>query len=164
MLGFLLCGNISTAENLGLSGQDENGGCEWTGWIFSESWGEGMDVEKADHKNDQFCAIFFRISPRQMSILVCHCIAWQHLDQYRWNVILCKALRFRSEKYKNYLYIELMPEERKNAVFYEKHGFQIMQDGVAMQLCNFANKIWFVKHLSAMVGAFFMPILQKGGA
>ena len=45
------------------------------------------------------------------------------------------------EKYKNYLYIELMPEERKNAVFYEKHGFQIMQDGVAMQLCNFANKI-----------------------
>ena len=45
------------------------------------------------------------------------------------------------EKYKDYLYIELMPEERKNAVFYEKHGFQIMQDGVAMQLCNFANKI-----------------------
>lgn len=44
-------------------------------------------------------------------------------------------------KYKDYLYIELMPEERKNAVFYEKHGFQIMQDGVAMQLCNFANKI-----------------------
>ena len=31
MLGFLLCGNISTAENLGLSGQDENGVCEWTG-------------------------------------------------------------------------------------------------------------------------------------
>ncbi len=45
------------------------------------------------------------------------------------------------EKYKDYLYIELMPEERKNAAFYEKHGFQIMQDGVAMQLCNFANKI-----------------------
>ncbi len=45
------------------------------------------------------------------------------------------------EKYKDYLYIELMPEERKNAAFYEKHGFQIMEDGVAMQLCNFANKI-----------------------
>lgn len=45
------------------------------------------------------------------------------------------------EKYRDYLYIELMPEERKNAAFYEKHGFQIMQDGVAMQLCNFANKI-----------------------
>ena len=45
------------------------------------------------------------------------------------------------EKYKDYLYIELMPEERKNAAFYEQHGFQIMQDGVAMQLCNFSNKI-----------------------
>lgn len=45
------------------------------------------------------------------------------------------------EKYKDYLYIELMPEERENAAFYEKHGFQIMEDGVAMQLCNFSNKI-----------------------
>ena len=45
------------------------------------------------------------------------------------------------EKYKDYLYIELMPEERKNAAFYEKHGFQIMEDGVAMQLCIFSNKI-----------------------
>lgn len=45
------------------------------------------------------------------------------------------------EKYKDYLYIELMPEERKNAAFYEKHGFQIMEDGVAMQLCYFSNKI-----------------------
>ncbi len=45
------------------------------------------------------------------------------------------------EKYKDYLYIELMPEERRNAAFYEKHGFQIMQNGVAMQRCNFANRI-----------------------
>lgn len=28
------------------------------------------------------------------------------------------------EKYKDYLYIELMPEERKNAAFYEKHVFK----------------------------------------
>lgn len=44
------------------------------------------------------------------------------------------------EKYKNYLYIELMPEERKNAAFYQKFGFEILADGVAMQLCNFADK------------------------
>ena len=44
------------------------------------------------------------------------------------------------EKYKNYLYIEIMPEESKNAAFYAKHGFQLMEDGVAMQLCNFADK------------------------
>ena len=44
------------------------------------------------------------------------------------------------EKYKNYLYIEIMPEESKNASFYERHGFQVMPDGVAMQLCNSAGK------------------------
>ena len=44
------------------------------------------------------------------------------------------------EKYRNYLYIEGMPEESKNAAFYQKHGFEIMPDGVAMQICNFADK------------------------
>lgn len=49
-------------------------------------------------------------------------------------------IKMVKEKYQNYLYIEIMPDERKNAAFYEKHGFQIMQDGVAMQLCNYADK------------------------
>ena len=40
----------------------------------------------------------------------------------------------------NYLYIGIMPEESKNASFYERHGFQVMPDGVAMQLCDFAGK------------------------
>lgn len=40
------------------------------------------------------------------------------------------------EKYKDYLYLEVMPEESKNATFYEKHGFHRMADGVAMQICN----------------------------
>ncbi len=43
------------------------------------------------------------------------------------------------EKYRDYLYIEIMPEESKNAAFYQRFGFQIMEDGVAMQLCNFSN-------------------------
>lgn len=44
------------------------------------------------------------------------------------------------EKYKNYLYIEVMPEESKNAAFYQKHGFQFMENGVAMQICNLADR------------------------
>lgn len=40
------------------------------------------------------------------------------------------------EKYKNYFYLEVMPEESKNAPFYQKHGFKIMEDGVAMQIMN----------------------------
>lgn len=44
------------------------------------------------------------------------------------------------EKYKNYLYIEVMPDESKNAAYYQRFGFKIMADGVPMQLCNFEDK------------------------
>ena len=40
------------------------------------------------------------------------------------------------DKYKDYFYIEVMPEESKNAAFYEQFGFTVMEDGVAMQKCN----------------------------
>lgn len=40
------------------------------------------------------------------------------------------------ERYRDYLYIEVMPEESKNATFYQKHGFSSMEDGAAMQICN----------------------------
>ncbi len=44
------------------------------------------------------------------------------------------------DKYKNFLYIELMPEERKNVPFYKKLGFQVMSDGTAMILSNYSDK------------------------
>ena len=44
------------------------------------------------------------------------------------------------EKYKNYLYLEGMPEESKNVPFYQEHGFQIMPDGTALQICNLSDK------------------------
>ena len=47
-----------------------------------------------------------------------------------------KMLTMVKEKYKDYLYIEVMPEESKNAAFYQKHGFSIMEDGVAMQIVH----------------------------
>lgn len=40
------------------------------------------------------------------------------------------------DKYKDFFYIEVMPEESKNAAFYEQFGFTVMEDGVAMQRCN----------------------------
>lgn len=60
---------------------------------------------------------------------------------YQGQGIAGKMIEIIKEKYKDYLYIEIMPEESKNAAFYEKHGFQIISDGVAMQLCNLANKV-----------------------
>ncbi len=47
-----------------------------------------------------------------------------------------KMLELIKEKYKDFFYLEVMPEESKNAAFYTKHGFHIMEDGVAMQICN----------------------------
>ena len=44
------------------------------------------------------------------------------------------------EKYRDYLYIEVMPEESKNAAFYQKQGFTLMEDGAALQICNFGDK------------------------
>lgn len=40
------------------------------------------------------------------------------------------------EKYKDFLYIEVMPEDKNNAPFYEKHGFSVMENSAAMQICN----------------------------
>ena len=44
------------------------------------------------------------------------------------------------EKYKNYLYIEGMPEDKANVPFYVKHGFQVMENGAAIQICNYSDK------------------------
>lgn len=71
-------------------------------------------------------------------------VAYMHYvlvhPNYQGQGIAGTLIEMAKEKYKNYLYIEIMPEESKNAVFYEKHGFQRMNDGVAMQLCNFSNQ------------------------
>lgn len=40
------------------------------------------------------------------------------------------------EKYRDYMYIEVMPEEARNASFYEKFGFTRMKDAAALQIVN----------------------------
>ena len=44
------------------------------------------------------------------------------------------------EKYRDYLYVEIMQEESKNAPFYERLCFKRMTDGVAMQIVNPGEK------------------------
>jgi len=71
-------------------------------------------------------------------------VAYMHYvlvdPEYHGMGIAGNMINMVKEKYKNYLYIEIMPEESKNASFYEQHGFQVMEDGVAMQLCNFLDE------------------------
>lgn len=38
------------------------------------------------------------------------------------------------EKYKSYLYLNIMPDESRNIPFYERHGFRLLADGAAMQI------------------------------
>ncbi len=56
--------------------------------------------------------------------------------EYQGHGIAGHMVEMVKERYRDFFYIEVMPEESKNAAFYEKHGFAVMPDGVAMQICN----------------------------
>ncbi|WEV67714.1 GNAT family N-acetyltransferase [Bifidobacterium sp. ESL0769] len=56
--------------------------------------------------------------------------------EYQGQGIAGHMVEMVKQRYADYFYIEVMPEESKNATFYQKHGFKIMPDGVAMQICN----------------------------
>ena len=60
--------------------------------------------------------------------------------EYHGHGIAGHMIEMVKEKYRNFLYLEVMPEESKNVPFYERFGFRVMQDGVAMQICNFSDK------------------------
>ncbi len=72
-------------------------------------------------------------------------VAYMHYvlvhPEYQRQGIAGHMVNIVKEKYKHYLYIEVMPEDRENAPFYQKHGFSLMKNGCAMQICNFANKV-----------------------
>lgn len=55
---------------------------------------------------------------------------------YQGQGIAGKMLEYIKNKYKDFFYLEVMPAEKKNVPFYEKHGFQVMKDGTAMQIVN----------------------------
>lgn len=56
--------------------------------------------------------------------------------EYQDRGIASKMLEYIKEKYKNFMYLEVMPEDKNNAAFYRKNGFSIMENGIAMQICN----------------------------
>ena len=55
---------------------------------------------------------------------------------YQGQEIAGKMIEHIKEKYNNFLYIEGMPEDKNNVPFYEKHGFSVMKNGAAIQICN----------------------------
>ena len=58
-------------------------------------------------------------------------------SDYQGQGIAGRMIEYIKEKYKNFMYIEIMPEDKKNVPFYQKHGFSVMENGAAMQMCNY---------------------------
>ena len=56
--------------------------------------------------------------------------------EYQGRGIAGRMVEYIKEKYKNFMYLELMPKDKNNVPFYEKHGFYVMENGAAMQICN----------------------------
>lgn len=60
--------------------------------------------------------------------------------EYQGHGIAGQMIERIKEKYKHFLYIEGMPEDKNNVPFYEKHGFSLMGNGAAIQICNYEDK------------------------
>ena len=88
-------------------------------------------------------------------------VAYMHYvlvdPEYQGRGIAGHLVGMVKQRYHDYLYIEVMPEESKNATFYEKHGFHIMEDGVAMQICNPGTGIGHVLRTSGGEGRHLSP-------
>ncbi|MCI5795518.1 MAG: GNAT family N-acetyltransferase [Ruminococcus sp.] len=59
--------------------------------------------------------------------------------KYQGQGIAGKMIEHVKEKYKDFLYIEVMPEDKNYVPFYTKHGFAVMENGAALQICNYGN-------------------------
>lgn len=56
--------------------------------------------------------------------------------EYQGQGIAGRMVEYIKEKYKNFMYLELMLEDKNNVPFYEKHGFHVMENRAAMQICH----------------------------
>ena len=54
--------------------------------------------------------------------------------QYQRKGIASTLLKLLLDDYKEFLYVDVMPDEKKNVGFYQMHGFDIMKEGTALQI------------------------------
>ena len=57
--------------------------------------------------------------------------------KYQGLGIASKMLNMVKEKYRDFLYIDVMPEDRNNVPFYEKLGFEEVKTGSSLNICNY---------------------------
>lgn len=54
--------------------------------------------------------------------------------EYQGRGIAKHLLMLVKEKYRDYLYLNAMPDEKRNVPFYQQNGFTLLEDGAAMQI------------------------------
>ncbi|MDO5519351.1 MAG: GNAT family N-acetyltransferase [bacterium] len=54
--------------------------------------------------------------------------------EYQGQQIASTLLHMLLEEYKELLYVDVVPEEKRNVGFYLKHGFKIMEEGTPLQI------------------------------
>lgn len=55
---------------------------------------------------------------------------------YQGQGIASALLQKLLTEYRDFLYVDVIPEEKKNVSFYEKHGFKVMKEGTPLQIVN----------------------------
>ncbi|MGN1141852.1 MAG: GNAT family N-acetyltransferase [Oliverpabstia sp.] len=60
---------------------------------------------------------------------------------YQGKGIASTLLKYLLNEYSDFLYIDVVPDEKKNVSFYEKHGFKIMEEGTPLQIKGTSWKI-----------------------
>lgn len=54
--------------------------------------------------------------------------------EYQGRGIASALLKYLLEEYREFLYINVVPDKKKNAAFYIKHGFEVMEEGTPLQI------------------------------
>ncbi len=57
-------------------------------------------------------------------------------SEYQGRGIASTLLEMLKEDYKEILYLDVIPDEKRNVLFYQKHGFTVMEEGTAMQIIS----------------------------
>lgn len=54
--------------------------------------------------------------------------------EYQGRGIASTLLKYILDDYSDFLYVDVVPDEKRNVAFYEKHGFQVMPEGTPLQI------------------------------
>lgn len=54
--------------------------------------------------------------------------------KYQGHQVGSTLLKMLLNDYEHFLYVDVVPDEKKNVIFYQKHGFKIMEEGTPLQI------------------------------